>query len=109
VCLTQGAGRRGAFGFPLHGRNAWERYPAGFAVKIHRLLVGDDAVVPTHHTQYLAALLVDQVLFARDGDATGVAVGADHGLDGDLIDSEEHVLDGDVRFHDELVRKRGTD
>jgi hypothetical protein len=42
-------------------------------------------------------------------DATSVGVGVDQGLDGDLIYSGEQVLDGDVRFHDGLFRKQGTE
>jgi hypothetical protein len=51
------------------------------------------------------------VIIADSGryDATSVAVGADHGFDGDLCDSEEEVLDGDVRFHGKGKRFRSSE
>ncbi len=38
-----------------------------------------------------------------DADAASVAIGAEDGFDGNLIDSEEQVLKGDLRFHGQWV------
>jgi hypothetical protein len=47
---------------------------------------------------------LEQGVFGRAGgdfgEAEGVAVGADHGFDGDLVDFEEEVCDVYVRFHE---------